>query len=163
MENTFIPDPNNSFNTETPINFREHYAFQTIATNLRGFNQNIRNGTSFALVNTELRFPVFSFLLNTPIRSELIKNFQLIGFFDGGTAWEGFSPYDKNNPFNSIIVNQGPVSVFVNYFREPIVVGYGAGARTTLLGYFVRVDWAQGIDSGAKKKPIWYVSLGSDF
>ena len=163
MENTFIPDPNASFNTETPINFSEHYAFQTIATNLRGFNQNIRNGNSFALVNTELRFPVFSFLLNTPIRSELIKNFQFIAFVDAGTAWEGFSPYDKNNPFNSLTFIQGPVTVFVNYFREPIVFGYGGGARTTLLGYFVRVDWAQGFDSGAKKKPIWYLSLGMDF
>ncbi|MEO5675107.1 MAG: hypothetical protein ABIQ74_10715 [Chitinophagales bacterium] len=163
MENTFIPNPNQTFITETPVNFSENYAFQTIATNLRGFSQNIRNGNTFALINSELRFPVFSYLLNTPIRSELIKNFQLVAFFDIGSAWEGFSPYDKDNPFNSLTYNQGPVTVFVNYFREPTVYGYGGGARTTLLGYFVRVDYGQGVDSGAKQKGLWYFSLGMDF
>lgn len=158
-ENWLFPD----FSTETPVNFNNHYAFQTLSTNLRGFPQNVRNGNVFALINTELRFPVFSYFLNTPIRSELIKNFQLVGFFDTGTAWEGFSPYDKNNPFNSLTFNQGPVTVFVNYFREPVVYGYGAGARTTILGYFLRVDYAQGVDSGAKIKPVWYFSMGLDF
>lgn len=158
-ENWLFPD----FNTETPINYNENYAFQTLATNLRGFSQNVRNGNAYMLVNTELRFPVFSYLLNTPIRSELIKNFQLVGFLDAGTAWEGFSPYDKNNPFNSLTVSQGPVVVFVNYFREPVVYGYGVGARTTILGYFLRVDYAQGVDSGEKIKPVWHFSLGLDF
>ena len=67
------------------------------------------------------------------------------------------------NPFNSLEVVQGPVEVHVNYFREPLVYGYGFGARTTLLGYFLRVDYAWGVDSGEKKKPIWAFSLGMDF
>jgi len=158
-ENEIFP----GFNTTTPIDFNAGYAFQTTATNLRGFDQNIRNGNSYALVNTELRFPIFSYLLNTPIRSDFIKNFQFTGFFDAGTAWQGLSPYDKDNPFNSLDITQGPITVHVNYFREPIVYGYGGGVRTTILGYFMRVDYAQGVDSGAKLKPMWHFSMGLDF
>ena len=47
-----------SFNEEinTPAG---NYAFQTLAANMRGFNRNIRNGTSYALINTELRIPPY--------------------------------------------------------------------------------------------------------
>jgi hypothetical protein len=158
-ENWLIPH----FNTETPVDFSAGYAFQTLAVNLRGFDQNIRNGNSYALLNTEFRFPVFSYFFNTPIRSELVRNFQLVAFGDAGTAWQGLSPYDENNPFNTLDVTQGPVTVHVNYFREPVVFGYGGGARTTILGYFLRLDAAQGVDSGARKKVIWYFSMGLDF
>ncbi len=163
VDNWLRLNSTSQFNTETPVATDAGYAFQTLAVNLRGFQQNVRNGNSYALVNTELRFPVFSYFVNRPIRSELIRNFQLIGFADAGTAWQGISPYDEDNPFNTLDITQGPVAVHVNYFREPLVIGYGAGARTTLLGYFIRVDYAQGFDSGAKQKPIWYVSLGLDF
>jgi hypothetical protein len=158
-ENQIFPE----FNTETPVDMNAGYAFQTLATSMRGFDQNIRNGNSYALVNTELRFPIFSYLLNIPIRSDLVRNFMFVPFFDAGTAWQGLSPYDKDNPFNSTDVVQGPVAVHVNYFREPIVYGYGIGARTTILGYFMRVDWARGVDSGARLKSKWQFSMGLDF
>jgi len=35
--------------------------------------------------------------------------------------------------------------------------------RTTLLGYFVRADWAWGVEDGvSKKRPIFYLSLSLD-
>ena len=46
---------------------------------LRGFKENVRNGNSFVLANAELRFPVFTYLINSPIRSEVIRNFQFVG------------------------------------------------------------------------------------
>ncbi len=42
------------------------YAFQTLAVNLRGFNQNVANGNNAFILNSELRLPVFATLLNTP-------------------------------------------------------------------------------------------------
>jgi hypothetical protein len=152
-----------TFSNATPINPKENYAFQTLGTDLRGFDENARNGNSYAMFNTEIRFPVFTYFVNTPMRSNFINNFQLVGFFDAGTAWEGTSPFDRENPFNTEDITQGPVMVHVEYFREPIIYGYGLGLRTTILGYFVRVDYAQGVDSGVRKKPIWYFSLGTDF
>ncbi|HZG00296.1 MAG TPA: hypothetical protein VEY71_04800, partial [Chitinophagales bacterium] len=143
------------------------YAFMALSTNVRGFAQQVRKGSSVALVNTEIRFPVFAYLSNAPIKSEFIKNFQLVGFVDAGTAWLGLSPYSEDNPFNTKLFpdppGPGPVTVKVNYFREPVVLGTGLGARTTLFGYFLRVDYARGLDSGEWQKPMWHFSLGTDF
>ncbi len=159
IDGWFIP----KFNTNTEVSQTANYAFQALATNLRGFDQNIRNGNSFALVNTEIRFPIFSYLFNSPIRSEFIRNFQLVGFVDAGTAWQGVSPYSENNPFNTAIINEGPITVQVNYFREPLVAGIGGGARSNLFGYFVKLDYARGWDSGVLNKGLWYFSIGTDF
>lgn len=151
------------FDHEIEVNQNNNYAFQTLATNLRGFDQNIRNGNSFAVINSELRIPLFTYLINRPIKNEFFHNFQLIGFGDIGTAWEGRSPFAEDNPFNTEILENGPVKILVKYFKNPIVGGYGFGARSTLFGYFVRSDIAWGIDSGVRQKPMLYISLGLDF
>ncbi|MCD4679609.1 MAG: hypothetical protein K8S00_04410, partial [Bacteroidales bacterium] len=41
------------FNNSVPVAFDQGYAYQTLATNMRGFDQNIRNGNSFFVYNTE--------------------------------------------------------------------------------------------------------------
>ncbi|HMQ46606.1 MAG TPA: hypothetical protein PKA00_03600 [Saprospiraceae bacterium] len=152
-----------NFNGGIPIPQNlDDFAFQTIATNMRGFRLNIRNGNSYALVNTELRAPIFKYLFRH-IRSPFFRNFQLVGFFDVGTAWEGLDPFSKENPLNTIIIDEGQVIVKVNYFRDPIVAGYGAGARVLLFGYLLRVDYAWGLETRIVQDPIWHVSLGMDF
>ncbi len=169
----WLRDPSKQFNQQTPINQDANYLLQTITANLRGFQYNIRNGSSHALLNTEVRVPLFSYLINSPIRSELIRNFQIVGFLDAGTAWEGWSPFTEDNRYYTVQVpsqleientNAGvPVVATVNYFRNPIVYGYGVGFRTKLLGYFVKMDMAYGSDSGAKTSRTWFISLGTDF
>ncbi len=159
VDNWLVP----RFDRDVEVNFDNGYAFQTLATNMRGFRQNIRNGNSYGVLNTEIRVPVFTYLFNTPIRSELIRNFQAIGFGDIGTAWEGISPFAQDNPFNTEVLERGPVRVSTQYFRNPIVSGFGFGFRTTLFGYFVRLDRAWGIDSGSLQDPLWYLSLSLDF
>jgi len=77
------------FIVNTPIDMEQNYAYQTLGTNMRGFDQNIRNGNSFAVLNSELRFPVFRYFANRPIKSDIINNFQLVAFGDVGTAWTG--------------------------------------------------------------------------
>ncbi len=151
------------FNTETPIATDQNYAYQTLATNMRGFNQNIRNGNSFAVINSELRFPVFKYFIARPIKSDLIRNFQIIGFGDIGTAWTGRNPYAENNSLYNRTIVRGPVIVQVQYQKNPIVGGYGLGLRTRLLGYFLRFDWAWGVDEGYVTPRIFYFSLGLDF
>ncbi len=151
------------FNTATPVSQDAGYAFQALATSVRGFTQNVRNGNSAALASAELRLPLFSYLFSSPIRSELIRSFQVVAFTDAGTAWQGLSPYSKDNPFNTIDISHGPVSVHVNYFREPVVWGYGLGIRSTVLGYFLRVDYGRGMESGAWQPWRWHFSLGLDF
>lgn len=139
-------------------------AYQGLATNLRGFGTNIRNGNSYAVFNTELRLPVFR-MISERIKSPFLQNFQIVGFFDVGTAWTGTDPFSKDNPLNTkYLENTGPlVQVKLNYFRDPIVAGYGGGVRTVLFGYFVRVDYAWGVETRVVQDPRWYLSLGLDF
>jgi Tol biopolymer transport system component len=152
------------FNTNTPVSTTENYAFQSLATNLRGFDQNARNGNSYALVNSEIRAPIYSLFSNTPSRSKFVNNFQVIGFFDAGSAWNGVSPYSTQNPFNTAYYTAPALSVDVNFYRQPIAFGWGFGIRSTIIGYFVRLDIAWGDDSGAiTPTPLVYVSLGTDF
>ena len=153
-----------SFNDEIPFPQDDAFAYQTLASNLRGFRNNIRNGNSYALANVELRVPIIKYFSNR-IRNSFFRNLQLIGFFDVGTAWQGPTPFADENPLNTIFISnpQSPVSVKVNYFRDPVVAGYGAGIRSVLFGYFVRLDYARGIETRVVQDPRIYFSLGMDF
>jgi Tol biopolymer transport system component len=156
------------FDRTTPINYNNGYAFQTLATPVRGFKQNARNGDKFVVFNSELRIPIFAALINSPIKSDFIKNMQLVGFFDAGTAWEGWSPYSSSNPlFSEEIPNttdNPSVIVKVKRYKTPVIMGFGPGIRTSFLGYFLRFDTAWGYDTGeVSKKPMYYFSFGLDF
>ena len=152
-----------TFDRSVPINYERNYAFQTLATPMRGFTQNIRNGNNFALINTELRWPVFRYFANRPISSAFLNNFQAVGFFDIGTAWEGLHPWAGENAYDTEEYLNGPIRVVIDSNREPLVAGYGFGLRTRLLGYFIRVDWAWGIENRTILPRIFYFSLNLDF
>ncbi|MFM7016947.1 MAG: hypothetical protein ACKOX3_11540 [Bacteroidota bacterium] len=160
-DNCFTPV--NNFNENIQIDYSKNYAFQTVASNLRGFTQNIRNGNSFALINSEIRIPIFQYLIHKPIRTDFFRNFQVVGFGDFGTAWTGTSPYSKNNSLFKADYPGNPISITVTKDIEPFVGGYGFGLRSRVLGYFVRADWAWGMDDGVKQPRIFYFSLGLDF
>jgi hypothetical protein len=152
------------FDQDTRIDPEQNWAYQTLATNMRGFSQNARNGNNFLVINSELRFPVFSYLLNRPINSEFVKNFQLVTFGDVGTAWSGWNPYDEDNVLYTKYEFSGPLRIKVQYEKDPIIGGFGFGARTKLLGYFMRGDLAWGVEDGKiKKTPRFYFSLSLDF
>jgi len=153
-----------SQNEDIPISANEdEIAFKQLATNMRGFRFNIRNGTSFALLNTELRVPIFKYMFRR-VRSSLLRHFQVVGFFDMGTAWEGKDPFASDNPLNTKQINNGElVRVNANFFRDPVVAGYGVGARTMLFGYFIRLDYGWGIETKRVQDPRLYLSLGYDF
>ncbi|MCE1202776.1 MAG: hypothetical protein LWX09_11840 [Bacteroidia bacterium] len=159
VDNWLIP----RFDQTTPIDRTQNYRYQTLATNMRGFNQNIRNGNNFILANTELRFPVFSYLLNNPISSDFVRNFQIVAFGDVGMAWSGLNPYDPANSLYTSYVSSGPLNISVEIQKEPLIGGLGFGARTTLLGYFVRGDLAWGIEDRKLGKPLFYLSFSLDF
>jgi hypothetical protein len=151
------------FDQTTQIDYEQNYAFQTLATPLRGFDQNIRNGNSFMVLNSELRIPFFRYLSSRPIRSDFFENFQITGFLDVGTAWTGLHPWDESNFLNREEVTQGPITAIVYTQVEPIVAGYGIGARTRVLGYFLKADYAWGWVDGVVQDPRFYLSLGLDF
>lgn len=142
-----------------------NYLYQTLAVNLRGYQQNVANGNNAVVINSEFRLPVFSTFFNKPINNAFLRNFQLIQFFDLGSAWEGtfkgisrpnvvYGAGDPNNPVR-INIKAGGIGPFVG--------GYGFGARSTLLGYFLKVDAGWPMGGFFKGKPAWYFALGFDF
>lgn len=151
------------YDESIPVDQSQNYAFQSLATNMRGFPQNIRNGNSFAVVNSELRWPVFRYLINRPIKSDFLYNFQIVTFGDIGTAWTSASPFSEENSLNREVIEQGSVTITLNNRREPVVGGFGLGIRTKLLGYFMRLDYAWGVENYAVNDGLWYFSLSLDF
>ena len=151
----------NPANTPDPDNA---YAFQTLAVNMRGFIQNVANGNNAFVINSEFRLPVFTTLFNKPVNNAFLRNFQLTQFIDLGTAWNG--KYDQIKRPSTLYPgsNNNPVTVQIkNGGIGPFVGGYGFGARSTLLGYFVKVDAGWQMNGIFKGKPVWYLSLGLDF
>ncbi len=148
---------------DTKIDRSQNYSFQTIATNMRGHLQNAKNGNNFVVANAELRFPVFSYFIRKPIQSDFVRNFQLIGFGDAGTAWVGNNPFEDKNPSSTEEIDNYPFSIDVYNLNEPIIGGFGFGLRSTLLGYFVRVDWAWGVENRTiLPDNVFYLSLSLD-
>ena len=157
----------NQFDQTIPVPDNEGFSYKVLAPHLRGFKNNIRNGNSFLLTNTEIRVPVFRFLSRKPAGNSFFKNFQITGFFDAGLAWYGIGPNAEDNPLNTVEVSNPPdnpvISVSARYFRDPLVMGYGFGFRSTLLGYYIKFDYAWGVDTGKVIDPTYYFSLGMDF
>jgi hypothetical protein len=60
-------------------------------------------------------------------------------------------------------VVQNPITVAVSSFKEPVIFGYGFGLRSKVLGYFLRADWAWGIDDRQVLPRVFYLSLNMDF
>ncbi len=161
VDNEFLTGP--EYDNSTNIDNTQNYAYQAIATNMRGFTQNIRNGNSFAVINSELRVPIFKYLISRPIKSDLLRNLQIVGFGDIGTAWNGKSPYSGNNIINTKVIQNNPLVITLTTQRDPIIAGYGWGLRSRLFGYFVRADWAWGIAEGVVRPRVFYLSLSLDF
>jgi hypothetical protein len=142
-----------------------NYAYQALAVNMRGFKQNLAHGNNAVVINSEIRVPVFSTFFNKPINNAFLRNFQLVQFFDIGSAWTGdikniqrpqtvYTNNDPSNPF-TVRIKSGGIGPFAG--------GYGFGARSTLLGYFIRVDAAWEMNGVFRGKPMWYFAMGVDF
>ncbi|MBS1598916.1 MAG: hypothetical protein JST75_11890 [Bacteroidetes bacterium] len=140
------------------------YAYQSLAVNMRGFKQNVANGNNAVIINSEFRLPVFTTLFNKPINNAFLRNFEVIQFFDLGSAWNG--SYDKiarpvvhytdpNNPYLDVQIKAGGIGPFVG--------SYGFGIRSTLLGYFLRLDAGWEMNGFFSGKPLWQFSMGVDF
>lgn len=151
------------FDNSNAISPNQGYAFQTIATNMRGFPQNARNGNNFAVFNSELRWPIVRYFTNKPLKSEFLSTLQVIGFGDVGTAWTGRTPYSEENSFNRITETNGSITVIYENQTEPVVGGVGWGLRAKVWGYFVRFDYAWGIENGLFLPPTTHLSFGLDF
>lgn len=156
---------NAKFNSSIWVDQSKNYAYQTLATNMRGFQQNIRNGTSFVLLSGELRVPFVQLIAGRNVSLNFFNSMQLNLFGDLGTAWTGLTPYSEDNCLYTRYITSGPISVMVKRQVDPFVGGFGVGLRCSLLGYFLRFDYAWGVEDHkiANKKGLFLFSLSTDF
>jgi hypothetical protein len=119
------------------------------------------------VINSEIRIPIFNTILRKNVSSEFINNLQFVYFFDAGSAWVGLTPYSNSDESTELrpTVKKKSDQVVVSLIgtKNPIVYGYGWGLRSKVFGYFVRVDFANGVEEGANTKKIVYFSLSTDF
>jgi len=78
-------------------------------------------------------------------------------------AWYDKNPYSDENVLNKNVYVGNPVTLTIYNQKEPIVGGYGFGLRSRLLGYFIRLDFAWGVDDKTIQKRMTYLSFTTDF
>jgi hypothetical protein len=144
------------------------YGFQALTTPMRGYKEEARAGNNFMVLNTEFRLPVLTTFLKRPVQSPMLKNLQFVAFMDVGDAWPGFMPDASTMaqtyhypPPGTALPGQNVFLTLTVPGSGGVALGYGAGLRTSVLGYFVRMDAAWSIDGSPK--PIIYFALGTDF
>jgi hypothetical protein len=142
----------------------ENYNFQqeALVTNLRGYNQNVRNGNKYAVINSEMRVPVIRYL-NIPWYKEFWQKLQFVGYGDVSTAWVGPSPFSDENPFSTETFDGSPVRVTAKYEVDPILKSIGWGLRSKFFGYYIRVERSYPHYNGKFREPRWQFSTVLDF
>ena len=153
---------NPQFNYNHPPANDANYAYQALAVNMRGYNQNIANGNNAMVINSELRLPVLSTILDKPINSAFLRNFQIVQFFDLGTAWNG--KYNGIQRPTTVYTNNTPTTITIDEGGlGPFAAGYGFGVRSTVAGYFMKLDYGWPMKGFFQGCPIAYFALGLDF
>lgn len=134
-----------------PIENIEDFAFLSPALPLRGYNYNVRNGTKFALINYELRYPFIQYLVTGGLPIAL-GNITGATFLDVGSswthtkAWKGFGT-DANGYTKT----------------QDLLFGTGLGVRMFLFGLPLKIDVAWAYTGEGFSTPRYYFSLGGDF
>jgi hypothetical protein len=160
VDNWIFPKFNQEINIDTSLN----YTYQTLATNMRGFTQNIRNGSNFFVLNSEIRFQIVQCFARKPLRSEFLQSLQVVLLGDIGTAWVGLHPYLSDNSLFTRVIQNGDIKITLRRPVEPIVGGFGLGLRFQLLSYFIRLDYAWGVENyKVSDKGVFYLSFNLDF
>jgi hypothetical protein len=148
------------YSSYVPVRPTENYAFQTLATNLRGYELNSRNGNTYAVLNSEIRVPIFATFIKRPIQSSFVRNMQVVSFLDVGSAWNGLTP-NADALRNDTYLTGPDATLMITDKTGGVGVGYGAGLRSSFFGYFIRADVAWNIEGNPK--PLLHVSIGADF
>lgn len=141
----------------------ENILFAEFATNLRGFNYATLFGNNVMMMNIELRIPIVQALTNAPITSTFLRHLQFIGFYDIGTSWSGKSPFSDGGSVNYDQIKSGNIQVNLKNYLNPWLYSYGVGMRSTVLGYYLKVDVAWPVMDYEVGNASWFITLGFDF
>lgn len=169
LDNNPTLEPEANVSTDSPLLFTNELDNSDILftefVNLRGFNYNEMYGTDVLTFSAELRLPIVKIFHRGSISSNFFRNLQFIGFYDIGSAWTGESPFSSDNTINTknVKYDNSPFEATIKTSRSPWLASYGFGARTVLLGYYMRFDFAKPIEDFTVGSTKFYLTLGYDF
>ncbi|PIQ47234.1 MAG: hypothetical protein COW03_16230 [Cytophagales bacterium CG12_big_fil_rev_8_21_14_0_65_40_12] len=134
-------------------------------TNLRGYDYNSFQGKNVLTLSAELRFPISQLLEGSDTQSAFVRNLQIIGFYDLGSAWQDLSPFKERNNLNTVEIQEdgSPFSAVINNFSNPWLQSVGGGMRTMFFGFYSRMDVAWPIRDFTVQTPRFQLSIGYDF
>ncbi|MEO8446035.1 MAG: biopolymer transporter Tol [bacterium] len=137
-------------NSNVPISSIEEFAFLSPGLPLRGFNYDRMSGSKYSILNLELRFPLFRYLIFGALPLGF-ANIQGAAFIDAGTAWSDNKALKLLNRVNGKIQT------------NDLLLGTGFGARANLFGFPFMFDVAWNYNLNKFSSPKYYISLGYDF
>ncbi|HHG85616.1 MAG TPA: hypothetical protein ENJ82_12785 [Bacteroidetes bacterium] len=138
------------------------YHYMQYVMPMHGFRFNARNGSKYVMANAELRIPI-SRMIRSSLNSNPLYSLEIIPFFDIGTTWSQGNPLSQKNPIDTETINSYPLTITVQTLKSPFIMGFGAGTRLMILGYWTRVDLGWGIDDFTVLSPRLHLSLGKNF
>ena len=144
--------------TNVPVRAAEDFVFATPIVPLRGYGFNETAGDRFALVNAEVRVPLVAALLPGPLPVLPLYDVQAVGFVDAAVVSEGAVEL-----FRDVEVTDDDGETTTRRAFKDARLGVGAGLRTVVLGFPVRLDWAWPFDGTGFGEDRLYLSVGLDF
>jgi hypothetical protein len=132
---------------------------------LRGYLFDEIRGRNVITFTNELRIPLFAYLSRGNITSNFVRNFQMVAFYDIGSAWNDAAPWERVNDQNTEVITSpgSPFKITINNFNNPWLQSYGAGVRTVLLNYYFKFDLARPVRNYQRDDLRFYVTFGYNF
>ncbi len=130
---------------------------------IRGVQSGIRMGNSYLHVQQDLGLPLLRLFPKSLKERVFWKSMILYGFGDAGIAFFGPWPSHFSNPYNTVSIRTPNYTISVSSNQNPWIFGYGFGAQVNILGYPIRVEYAQGQLGSLKTAPRLLLSLGKNF
>ena len=118
---------------------------------MRGYDYAEQVGTTYGLMNMELRFPLIRYLVTGGLPL-FFQNILGTAFIDAGSAWDktGSLQLLRKDPALGLVTND-------------LLLGTGFGARMYFLYFLARFDVAWAYNLQSFSRPVFYLSLGTDF
>lgn len=134
-----------------PLRSADDYLFLTPVLPMRGFNYNAQNGTRYAVMNLELRFPLVRYLILGPLPIGF-QNILGTTFLDIGSSWTNTATW-KGFGKDAQGFTQ----------TDDLLMGLGYGMRLFFFGFPLRIDVAWRWNWKGFSEPIYYFSIGPDY
>jgi hypothetical protein len=130
---------------------------------VRGLQVGTRIGNSFVHFQQDVGLPLLRLFPRSLKERVFWRSMVLYAFLDAGIAFYGSTPAHYSNPYNNKTLKTPNYSLTASSVQNPWIFGTGFGAQVSLLGYPIRIEYAEGRIGSLKSPPRLLLSLGKNF